>query len=101
MKPAPRYEKLTAAAGGAMRSFCQLPWDGWFPAKSAQPQSFFYLSRAPIIGSVRVKVDGKVIPEGTVAGWYYDPAGSRVTFVGKYVPHWGAKIELTYRVPCS
>lgn len=60
----------------------------------------FSLSRAPVISSIVVTIDGQSVPPaaGSVAGgWSYDSASNSILFSGQYIPGSGAVINVSFQ----
>lgn len=94
-----RYMELSDLTGGTKNSLCN-PFDSVLNNISSQiagnVQAQFQLDRKPIISSIRVLIDGVLVPEDSVNGWTYDPDSKIVTVHGTYSPGAGANIIINF-----
>lgn len=93
-----RYQGLVNATNGRLESLC-----GDFGTslssisnKIIELSTQFYLTRTPAPGSLRVYVDGILVPEDSVNGYTYNSTNNSISFHGTAVPGAGAKIGVTY-----
>jgi hypothetical protein len=56
----------------------------------------FFLSRAPVVDTIEVYVDGRVVPKDDRNGWSYHSDINAIRFHGSEVPPEGAKIGIAY-----
>lgn len=94
-----RYMALSDATGGTKNSLCN-SFDTVLNNISAQiasnVQAQFQLNRAPIISTIRVIIDGVIVPQDALNGWTYDAATKIVTVHGSYSPQSGASITINF-----
>lgn len=58
--------------------------------------SVFPLDRLPIENTIRVVVNGSLVPYDAANGWTYDATANSVAFHGSSIPQQGASISITY-----
>ncbi len=94
-----RYMALSDATGGTKNSICS-PFDSVLNNISAtiasSTQAQFQLGRTPVVSSIRVIIDGIVVPQDAVNGWTYDATNNIITVHGSYAPQTGANIVINY-----
>jgi hypothetical protein len=94
-----RYMELSDLTGGTKNSLCS-PFDSVLNNISTQiagnVQAQFQLSRTPVVSSIRVIIDGTLIPQDAVNGWTYDAVNKIVTVHGTYSPEAGANIVINF-----
>lgn len=94
-----RYMALSDATGGTKNSLCN-PFDTVLNNITAQiasnVQAQFQLDRTPIASSIRVIINGQLVPQDSVNGWTYDAASKFVTVHGTYSPEAGANIVINF-----
>ena len=94
-----RYIELVDATGGSKNSICNT-FDTILNSLSThiveQIKAQFYLTRIPILESVRVIVEGILIPQDAVNGWVYDPITNSISIHGIYRPNAGANITINF-----
>ena len=94
-----RYMELSDLTGGTKNSLCN-PFDSVLNNISAQiagnVQAQFQLDRTPVISSIRVIINGTLVPQDAVNGWTYDAATKIVTVHGTYSPEAGANIVINF-----
>ena len=90
---------LSDATGGTKNSICS-PFDSVLNNISAtiasSTQAQFQLGRPPVVSSIRVIIDGVVVPQDAVNGWTYDATNNIITVHGSYAPQTGANIVINY-----
>ncbi len=93
-----RYKQLVDAANGIQGSLCsdfgntlQLISDSIIELSAS-----FQLSRAPIVSSLQVSVDGVQVSQDATNGWTYDSATLTLTFHGTSVPPANADIKIFF-----
>ncbi len=103
-KIAQRVPQLVEATGGINGNLCG-DFGVILDAMSQlilQLTTQFYLDREPIVSSIRVIVNGEVVPhvddnEGPKSGgWSYNSASNSILFHGDYLPPQGAVISVNY-----
>ncbi len=94
-----RYMQLADATGGSKNSLCNT-FDTILNNISTQIgnqiRAQFFLTRTPILSSIRVIVEGILIPEGSVNGWTYDSVTNSVSVHGTYIPSAGANVIINF-----
>jgi hypothetical protein len=94
-----RYMELSTLTGGTKNSLCS-PFDSVLNNISSQiagnVQAQFQLDRIPVESSIRVIINGNLIPQDAVNGWTYDAATKIVTVHGSYSPEAGANIVINF-----
>ena len=93
-----RYPAIADATGGVKASICdnfgtslQLISDSII-----QLSSSFKLSRAPVVSSIVVTVDGVNVAQDATNGWTYDESSMVLTFHGSSVPAANASISIKF-----
>lgn len=93
-----RYVEIVEATGGTKGSLCgdfgstlELISDSILAASSV-----FQLDREPIVGTIDVSVDGRVIPENSTNGWTYNAVNNTIEFHGNEIPPAGSTISIDY-----
>ena len=95
-----RYMQLADMTGGSKNSICS-PFNSVLNNISAniaaQTKAQFVLNRKPVIASIRVIVDGVLIPESATNGWSFDATTNSITINGAtYQPQSGASITINF-----
>ncbi len=94
-----RYMQLADATGGSKNSICST-FDTVLNDISThiaeQIKAQFFLSRVPIVTSIRVIIEGILIPQDSINGWTYDAATNSVSVHGTYTPASGASITINF-----
>lgn len=94
-----RYMELSDATGGTKNSLCN-PFDSVLNNITAQivsnVQAQFQLDRTPIVSSIRVIIDGVLVPQDAVDGWTYDATSKIVTVHGAFSPEAGSNIIINF-----
>lgn len=94
-----RYMDLVDATGGSKNSICNT-FDTILNSLSThiveQIKAQFYLTRIPILESVRVIIEGILIPQDTVNGWIYDSVTNSISINGSYRPNAGASVTINF-----
>lgn len=101
--PGPKYIQLSKDLQGVAASICDEDWSK--PLEKIGLWSIlsrinFPLKHKPIRNSIRVRVDGKTIPQREQDGWQYDATKNQVLFRGGAVPTPGMVIEIRYLEDC-
>lgn len=94
-----RYMALADATGGSKNSICT-NFDSVLNNISThiaeQIKAQFFLTRTPIVSSIRVIVAGVLVPENPIHGWGYDAATNSVSIFGSYTPAAGASVTINF-----
>ena len=96
-----RYKEVVDDIGGVWSTICT---NNFGPAlhnigvEAAELTSTFFLTRAPVVATIVVKVNGVVKPAST---WTYSPGPNSVTFNSSNVPTAGQTITIEYDVVCE
>ncbi|MBY0554106.1 hypothetical protein K2P97_06235 [bacterium] len=94
-----RYMQLADATGGSKNSLCS-NFDTVLNNISThiadQIKAQFFLTRTPILSSIRVISEGVVVPQDATNGWTYDSVTNSVSIHGTYVPSAGANVTINF-----
>lgn len=95
-----RYKALAALTGGTQNSLCNsfdTSLDNISDSIEGLSDASFVLAKAPIIASIRLIVDGVLVPQSAVDGWSYIAASKTLKINGNtYKPAAGATIKLNF-----
>lgn len=97
-----RYMQLADLTGGTKNSICSAfdtTLDNISSTIEGQVQPVFQLNKKPMISSIRVIVDGVLVPQDTahVNGWDYDAVTNRITIYGStYKPQNGSNVVINF-----
>ncbi|WP_409477637.1 hypothetical protein [Pseudobdellovibrio sp. HCB154] len=99
-KVAIRYNQLVDLTGGTKNSICN-PFDQTLDNISSQimteQKPVYTLDKKPIIASIRVVVDGVVVPQSSTDGWSYDAVDNTITINGlTYKPGANSAISINF-----
>lgn len=93
-----RYMELANLTGGAKASLCD-DFGGSLQLISDMVltlSSSFKLDREPLVETIKVVVDGNLVPNDSVNGWTYDASNITVNFHGTSIPSADSKISITF-----
>lgn len=94
-----RYMQLADMTGGTKASLCA-PFNTVLDSISAniasQTQAIFNLGKKAVESSIRVWVNGVLIPQSTTNGWSYDPVNWTITIKGTYAPASGDQVMIDF-----
>ncbi|MBC7419658.1 MAG: hypothetical protein H7328_02925 [Bdellovibrio sp.] len=95
-----RYMELADLTGGSKNSICA-PFttvlNNISATITAQTKAKFFLNRKPVVSSIRVIIDGVLIPQSATDGWFYDSVSNSITINGgTYQPQAGASITINF-----
>lgn len=94
-----RYMEIADATGGSKNSICNT-FDTILNSISShiadQIKAQFFLTRLPILSSIRVIVEGVLVPEDAINGWTYDSVTNSVSIHGTYTPNSGASVTINF-----
>lgn len=95
-----RYKQLAALTGGTQNSLCNSfdsSLDNISDSIEGLSDASFVLDKAPIIASIRLIVDGVLVPQSNTEGWSYTAATKTLKINGNtYKPAAGASIKLNF-----
>lgn len=97
--PGVSYIEIARALGGAESSICT---DDLRPAIQRiidlviGSVASYSLKGLPISSSIRVAVDGQVVPRSKTAGWNYDASSNSIVFFGNTRPSVSSQIAVAY-----
>ncbi len=99
-KIATRYMQLADLTGGSKNSLCAsftTVLNNISATITAQTQAQFTLNRVPVQSSIRVIIDGVLLPNSTTDGWSYESASNSIRINGTtYQPQAGASITINF-----
>ena len=94
-----RYMELADSTGGSKNSICNT-FDTILNSISIQIvnqiKAQFFLTRNPILSSIRVIIEGVLIPQDAVNGWTYDSVTNSISIHGSFIPNAGASITINF-----
>jgi len=94
-----RYMQLADATGGSKNSICNT-FDTILSSISTQIieqiKAQFFLTRIPVLTSIRVIIAGVLIPADINNGWTYDSATNSISIHGSYIPNAGENITINF-----
>jgi len=92
--------ELADLTGGTKNSLCTsfaTILDNISTSIATQTQAQFQLNKKPVIESIRVIIDGVLVPESTVDGWSYDSVSNSIKINGStYQPSAGSSITINF-----
>jgi hypothetical protein len=94
-----RYMELADLTGGTKNSLCgafDSVLNNISSSIASNTQAQFKLNRKPVIDSIRVIVDGIVVPQSLTDGWNYNATTMIITINGSYAPIAGASIVINF-----
>ena len=93
-----RYIALADQTGGAKVSLCGNFGTGldFIAGSIIAANSVFKLARTPIESTIRVKINGAVVPQDATNGWTYDSTENSVTLHGSSIPDGDDQIIIDY-----
>jgi hypothetical protein len=97
-KIANRYGALADATEGVKGSLCEnfdLTLDQ-IAEQIVRLSTQFYLSREPIVETLRIFVDEVQIPNSIENGWQYNEERNSIVFYGNSIPAQGQKVRIDY-----
>ncbi len=99
-KIATRYMELAATTGGTKNSLCNsfaTVLDNISASIAAQTQAEFQLNTKPVVASIRVIIDGVLVPQSVTNGWSYDSVTNKIKINGStYQPNSGSSITINF-----
>lgn len=100
----PKYWEVAKDTNGLQLSFCEKNWGGQLSQIGPYTLRFnrvFALSRRADPKSITVKVNGAIIPESTMDGWWFDSTSNTITFTHSRVPPAKAIVQVDYKALCQ
>ncbi|MFZ3231378.1 MAG: hypothetical protein WA160_14305 [Pseudobdellovibrio sp.] len=95
-----RYMNLSDLTGGSKNSICNsfaTVLDNISTSIATQTQASFHLTRSPTESSIRVIIDGVVVPQSSTNGWSYNSSTNTITINGStYQPQSGSSITINF-----
>lgn len=93
-----RYIQLTEATGGTKASLCGNFGESLELISNMvlTLTSSFKLDREPIVETIKVIVDGKLVTSDVLNGWTYDAVNFSVNFHGSSIPAADSQISITF-----
>lgn len=95
-----RLMQLADLTGGTKNSICNsfaTVLDNISASIATQTQAIFKLNRKPTVNSIRVIIDGVLVPQDSTNGWVYDATANTVKIVGStYQPQSGSSITINF-----
>lgn len=94
-----RYMQLADLTGGTKNSICTAfngILDNISNSIAGQILAQFALTRIPIESSIRVLVDGILVPQDALNGWSYDSGINTIFIKGSYTPAAGAIVTINF-----
>ena len=88
-EPGLRWIELANASGGQVEAICDNTLAKAVDnvrKRIVETLTDFHLGREPKVESISVKINGQAVPQSTVNGWEYIPAGYIIRFHGSAVP---------------
>lgn len=96
--PGARYMELATTTGGHIGSLCS-PFNDTLASISDAIVNFtsiFPLTRVPIVESIKIQVNGIVVPNDEMNGWTYRASDNSIWFHGDSTPPAGASIRIDF-----
>ena len=94
-----RHMNLANLTGGTVGSIC-LPFNTILDSISAniasQTQAVFNLGKKAVVSTIRVWVNGVVVPQDASNGWTYDAVNFTITIKGTFSPAAGDQIMIDF-----
>ncbi len=95
-----RLMQLSDATGGTKNSICNsfaTVLDNISSSIASQTQATFQLSRVPSVSTIRVIIDGALVPQSAISGWSYDPVKNIIKINGStYQPQSGSSVTINF-----
>lgn len=97
-----RYSLLADATGGIKGSLCSIEsslmnYADFLGADIGAPPAYtITLDHTPIVETIAVRVNGRLLAQDAVNGWTYDAASKTLTLHGTAVPNKGDLVSVTY-----
>jgi hypothetical protein len=94
-----RYMQLAELTGGTKNSLCSAfdtSLDNISATIEASQATVYQLNKKPIISSIRVMINGILIPEDAINGWTYNAGTNTVDINGSYKPVTGDNVVINF-----
>lgn len=94
-----RYMQLADLTGGTKNSLCSAfdtSLDNISATIEASQATVYQLNKKPIISSIRVMINGVLIPQDASNGWTYNAATNTVDINGSYKPVTGDNVVINF-----
>lgn len=94
-----RYMQLADLTNGTKNSICENfngLLDNISNSIASQIVAEFALTRIPQESSIRVLVDGVLVPNDATNGWFYNSSTNTITIKGTYTPQAGAIVTINF-----
>lgn len=94
-----RYIELANKTDGVLGSVCDVSFADSLVAiqqRIIELSTQFYLDGEPQEETIKVFVNGKVVPKHAVHGWSYNPVSNAIVFHGNSIPSSGVSINVTF-----
>lgn len=95
-----RYMQLADATGGTKNSLCNsfsTILDNISTSIASQTQASFALNKIPNVSTIRVLIDGVLVPQDAANGWSYDSASNTISINGgTYQPQAGSAVTINF-----
>ncbi len=98
-KIAIRYMELSDLTGGTKNSICapfNTALDNISASIASNTQAQFKINRKPVLSSIRVIINGVLVPKDPSNGWTYNQTTMIITVRGTYSPEAGASIVINF-----
>lgn len=99
-EPSDEYVALADYSGGIKASICDTSFGGAvanIQKRLIEVMTDFPLDRQPLVETIKVYVDGKLIPNDPVDGWTYETEGNLIRFHGQSLPNPEAKVTIDFK----
>lgn len=96
--PGTRYMDLVKATGGTVGSLCSSFANTLSSISDSivNYSSVFPLTRVPLVETIRIHINGALIPNDEVNGWTYRASDNSIWFHGNSIPPSGSKIAIDF-----
>lgn len=94
-----RYMQLADLTGGTKNSLCSAfdtSLDNISATIEAAQATVYQLNKNPIVASIRVIINGVLIPESATNGWSYNATTNSIEINGSYKPNTGDSVVINY-----
>ncbi len=94
-----RYIDMANKTNGVLGSICDADYGGslqLIQQKVFELSTQFRLTRAPVVSSIQVKINGQSVISDATNGWTYAADTNSITFHGTSVPAQGASVDVNY-----